>query len=158
MYVSPHRWDAEVREEFDRLDIAEHVTLATTDDLEIGGDHDPRHIAASLWPLDDIAARYRDFIDTYRDVPENLDGDEPPGRAPRARSTSCPGALHIAIRFNQCFESDPLLPPELLPRPWPGREARDLLARCRRLGVLAREDKRGPALFRVFDEVILNLP
>ena len=34
-----------------------------------------------------------------------------------------PGALHIAIRFNQCFESDPLLPPELLPRPWPGREA-----------------------------------
>jgi phenylacetic acid degradation operon negative regulatory protein len=157
MYVSPHRWDAEVREEFERLDITEHVTLATTDDLEIGGDHDPRHIAAALWPLDDIAARYRDFIETYRDVPENLEAMN--RRGERLREVDfLPGALHIAIRFNQCFESDPLLPPELLPRPWPGREARDLLARCRRLGVLAREDKRGPALFRVFDEVILNLP
>ena len=75
MYVSPHRWDAEVREEFDRLDIAEHVTLATTDDLEIGGDHDPRHIAASLWPLDDIAARYRDV---HRDLPRRA-------REPRRR-------------------------------------------------------------------------
>jgi phenylacetic acid degradation operon negative regulatory protein len=157
MYVSPHRWDAEVREEFERLDITEHVTLATTDDLEIGGDHDPRHIAAALWPLDDIAARYREFIETYRDVPENLEAMN--RRGERLREVDfLPGALHIAIRFNQCFESDPLLPPELLPRPWPGREARDLLARCRRLGVLAREDKRGPALFRVFDEVILNLP
>jgi phenylacetic acid degradation operon negative regulatory protein len=157
MYVSPHRWDAEVREEFERLGIGEYVTLATTDDLEIGGNHDPRHIAGALWPLDEIAARYQDFIDTYRDVPENLEAMNRRGER-LAEVDFLPGALHIAIRFAQCFDIDPLLPPELLPRPWPGREARNLLARCRRLGVLAREDKKGPALFRVFDEVILNLP
>ena len=67
-------------------------------------------------------------------------------------------AAKLAIRFNACFEHDPLLPPELLPRPWPGRAARDLLARCRKHGVLAREDKAGPALFRVFDEAIAHLP
>jgi phenylacetic acid degradation operon negative regulatory protein len=69
-----------------------------------------------------------------------------------------PGALQIAIHFNECFESDPLLPPELLEKPWPGRQARELLAQCRRLGVLARDDKRGPALFDVFDDAIAHLP
>ncbi len=157
LYISPHRWEAEVREEVERLGIAEHVTLASTDDLEIGGDHDPRHLAALLWPLDDIAARYREFVETYRDVPDHLEAMSRRGER-LAEADFLPGALHIAIRFSQCFDGDPLLPPELLPKPWPGREARDLLARCRRLGVLAREDKSGPAMFRVFDEVILNLP
>ena len=58
----------------------------------------------------------------------------------------------------EVVEADPLLPPELLPRPWPGKDARELLARCRKLGVLAREDKDGPALYRVFDDAIAHLP
>ena len=157
VYISPHRWEQEVRDEVQRLGIAEFVTMATTDDLEIGGDRDPRHIAATLWPLDDIADTYRAFIDTYRDVPASLD-------EMRRRHESLqekdwlPGALQVAIRFNACFEIDPLLPPELLPRPWPGRDARELLVQCRRLGVLTREDKKGPALFSVFDDVIATLP
>lgn len=157
LYVSPHRWESEVATEADLLVIAEHVTSATTDDLTVGGVTDPRAIAAELWPLDDIAARYRDFIDTYRDVPDQLEDMRRRGER-LSEADFLPGALHIAIRFNQCFELDPMLPPELLPKPWPGREAREVLARCRRLGVLAREDKSGPALFRVFDDVIATLP
>jgi phenylacetic acid degradation operon negative regulatory protein len=107
--------------------------------------------------LEEVADRYRAFIETYREIPRTL-------QAMRSRDQRIseadflPGALHIAIRFNQCFEFDPLLPPELLRRPWPGREAREILAACRKIGVLAREDKAGPALFRVFDEVIATLP
>jgi phenylacetic acid degradation operon negative regulatory protein len=157
LYVSPHRWEAEVREVIERLGIAEFTSLASTDDLEVGGQSEPRHIAADLWALDEIAARYVDFIDTYRDVPDQL--EEMRRRGERIREADfLPGVLHIAIRFNQCFDRDPLLPPELLPRPWPGREARDVLARCRRLGVLAREDRSGPAMFQVFDDVIALLP
>ena len=78
--------------------------------------------------------------------------------SPEVQAEFLPGVLHLAIRFNACFDTDPLLPPELLPRPWPGKEARELLARCRRLGVLAREDKDGPALYRVFDDAIAHLP
>ena len=100
-------------------------------------------LAVRLWPLDEVAGRYDAFIETYRGVPENLERMRHRGER-LSEHDFLPGALHIAIRFNECFESDPLLPPELLPRPWPGREARDLLARCRRLGVLAREDKGGP--------------
>jgi phenylacetic acid degradation operon negative regulatory protein len=157
LYVSPHRWDAEVDDEVRRLGIEEHVSIATTDDLSVGGVSDPRALAAALWPLERIADRYREFIDTYRDVPDELDDLRRRGER-LSEADFLPGALHIAIRFNQCFELDPMLPPELLPKPWPGREARDILARCRRLGVLAREDRKGPALFRVFDDVIATLP
>jgi phenylacetic acid degradation operon negative regulatory protein len=67
------------------------------------------------------------------------------------------GSLVTAVDFQESFNQDPLLPPELLPRPWPGRQARDLLARARRLGVLARSGK-GPAIFAYLDETIEALP
>jgi phenylacetic acid degradation operon negative regulatory protein len=157
LYVSPHRWDAEVREVIERLDIEDHVTVASTDDLEIGGERDPRRLAAQLWPLGEIAARYERFVTAYRNVPDRLEQMLRRGERLSERDF-LPGALQIAIRFNECFEADPLLPPELLPRPWPGREARELIARCRRLGVLTREDRSGPALFEVFDDAIALLP
>jgi phenylacetic acid degradation operon negative regulatory protein len=157
IYVSPHRWDDEVRAEAERLGLTGHVVLASTDDLSVGGVTDPRSIVARLWPLDELAERYEAFIDTYRDVPEQLDAMRRRGQR-ISEHDFLPGVLHLAIRFNSCFELDPLLPPELLPRPWPGKEARELLARCRKLGVLAREDKDGPALYRVFDDAIAHLP
>ena len=157
LYVSPHRWDAEVAEEAQRLGIADHVTMASTDDLAVGGEANPRELAATLWPLDEVAQRYRAFIAAYREVPDSLDAMRRRGER-LLEKDFLPGALHIAIAFNRCFELDPLLPPELLPKPWPGREAREILARCRKLGVLAREDKAGPALFQVFDDAIASLP
>lgn len=157
LYLSPHRWENEVRADAERLGIAEHVTLLTTGDLDVGGTTDPRVLAARLWDLDSVAEAYGGFIDTYAEVPERL--EEMRDRGERlSEHDFLPGALHIAIRFNGCFERDPLLPPELLTKPWPGRGARELLARCRRLGVLARGDKSGPALFRVFDDAIAHLP
>jgi phenylacetic acid degradation operon negative regulatory protein len=157
LYVSPHRWDAEIRAEADRLGIAEHVTLASTDDLCVGGETDPRRLVGLLWPLDELADRYRSFVVTYRGVPAQLEDMRRRGER-IGEHDFLAGVLHLAIRFNGCFEADPLLPPELLPRPWPGKDARELLARCRKLGVLAREDKDGPGLFRVFDDAIAHLP
>ncbi len=157
VYVSPHPWDREVRNEIARLDIADFVTLATTDDLVLAGVSNARQIAATLWPLDEIAAKYTDFVASYAHVPGLLESMRRDGRK-IAEADWLPGVLLIAVRFNQCFEIDPLLPPELVPKPWPGRDARQLLAACRKLGVMTREDRSGPALFRVFDEAIAALP
>lgn len=157
VYVSPHRWDDELAQEVERLGIADHVATFTTDDLSIAGETDPRVLAHRLWALDEVAAHYREFIETYTSVPEALEAMRRRGER-LEESDFLPGVLHLAIRFNGCFASDPLLPPELLPRPWPGRDARELLARCRKIGVLARADKGGPALFRVFDDAIAHLP
>ncbi|MGI9578591.1 MAG: PaaX family transcriptional regulator C-terminal domain-containing protein [Microthrixaceae bacterium] len=157
LYVSPHRWESEVHADSERLGIAEHVSLLTTDDLDIGGVTDPRELAGILWDLDAVAKAYSGFIDTYSEVPDRL--AEMRDRGERlSEHDFLPGVLHMAIRFNDCFERDPLLPPELLVKPWPGRQARELLAKCRRLGVLARSDKSGPALFSVFDDAIAHLP
>jgi phenylacetic acid degradation operon negative regulatory protein len=157
LYVSPHPWEDEVQADAQRLGIPGHVTTWSTEDLNMSTVTDPREIAAALWDMDGVAAHYQGFIDTFRDVPRRL--VEMRDRGERlSEHDFLPGALHIAIRFNDCFDRDPLLPPELLPRPWPGREAREILAKCRKLGVLSRSEKSGPALFKVFDDAIAHLP
>lgn len=157
LYVSPHRWHDDALREARRLGVAEHVTAASTDDLEIGGERDPRALAAKLWPIEEVAARYERFIAIYEGIPEDLEQM----RRQRRRLTEAeflPGALIIGIKFQECFNLDPLLPPELLPRPWPGRRARELLARSRRLGILLREEHNKPQLFAPWDDVLDSIP
>jgi phenylacetic acid degradation operon negative regulatory protein len=153
LYVSAHPWEKEVRDEAHRLGIADAITLATTDELEVGGEGDPRALAARLWDLQAVARRYERFLDRYGGVPDALEAM----RARRERLTDAEflaGALATVVDFQTCVQRDPLLPPELLPRPWPGRAARQLLARVRRLGILSREHHDRPALFHQFDEVL----
>lgn len=157
VYVSPHRWEGDISAEAARLGILSYVSTFTTDDLCVGGERDPRVLAAQLWELEKLSSQYQGFIETYRGVPESLSAMRHRGEQ-LTEQDFLPGALQIAIRFNACFELDPLLPPELLEKPWPGREARNLLAGCRKHGVLARNNKSGPALFSVFDDAIAHLP
>jgi phenylacetic acid degradation operon negative regulatory protein len=152
LYVSPHRWEKDVRDEAERLGVADSVTVASTDDLEIGGMHDPRDLAHRLWPLDELADGYRAFVEEFGRMPDALEAM----RRRKERlpdSAFLPAALAMGVAFERCFRRDPLLPPELLPRPWPGRAARELLVRSRRLALLTREEHSRPALFRSFDDL-----
>ena len=156
LYVSPHPWLKDVQAEADRLEVREHVTVAQTDDLEVGGVTDPREIARILWPLEKLAGRYDRFVAEYRDVPTALEGMR---REHRKLSDAefLPGALAMGVAFQQCFNDDPLLPPELLPRPWPGRTARELAVKSRRLALRTRAEHNRPALFGLFDEVLQQI-
>jgi phenylacetic acid degradation operon negative regulatory protein len=157
LYVSAHAWHADVAAEAERLGLTELVTLATTDELEIGGERDPRELARRLWHIDELAHRYELFVKEFADVPAILqDVRTRHERLPDA--AFLPGALAMAVAFQDCFETDPLLPPELLPRPWPGRIARDLLVTCRRLALQLRQAHGRPALFRLFDEALEAIP
>jgi phenylacetic acid degradation operon negative regulatory protein len=156
LYVSPHDWLDDVTTSAKELGVLDQVSTATTDDLQLGDERDPRAIAQRLWNLDELAARYQRFVDQYQGVPAALEAmRERHERLTDAEFTA--GSLVTAVDFQDCFNRDPLLPPELLPRPWPGRTGRDLLARARRLGSLARAGK-GPALFAYLDETIEALP
>src|SRR5205823_10864882 len=55
LYVSAHNWLKDVGDEAERLGVAELVTTAVTDELDIGGRRDPRELARHLWPSDDLA-------------------------------------------------------------------------------------------------------
>lgn len=157
LYVSPHPWHKDIRAEAGRLGLGDQVSLATTDDLEVAGQRDPRELARRLWQLDELAERYQGFIGRYSELPEAL-------AALRQRherlsdAAFLPLALEMALAFSQCFSRDPLLPPELLPRPWPGRQARELTVRSRRLALALREASGLPPLFRLFDEAVEAIP
>jgi phenylacetic acid degradation operon negative regulatory protein len=153
LYVSPHDWTSEVLAEAERLDVTEQVTVASTSELQTGGIRDPRAIAERLWPIAEVAARYENFVRIYEGVPEQLERMRR-NHQRLAEADFLPGALVIGIKFQECFNADPLLPPELLPRPWPGRRARELLARSRRLGILVREEHDRPALFAPYDDLV----
>jgi phenylacetic acid degradation operon negative regulatory protein len=153
LYVSPHNWLKDVRDEAERLGVVDLVSLVATDDLEVGGRRDPRELARHLWPLDDLAERYAEFVARFEHVPDAL--KEMRRRRERLPDAAfLPGALSMAVAFQECFNADPLLPPELLPRPWPGRAARDLLVASRRLALLLRQAHGRPALFHLFDEAL----
>jgi phenylacetic acid degradation operon negative regulatory protein len=153
LYASPHPWEKDVADEAERLAVSEHVTLAATDDLAVGGVSEPTALAARLWPIGRLAARYQSFVDRWGHVPSDL-------ASMRRRhetlpdSAFLPGALAMGLAYQACFDEDPLLPPELLPHPWPGGAARDLLVRSRRLALEIRAEHNRPALFRSFDDLI----
>jgi DNA-binding transcriptional regulator PaaX len=60
----------------------------------------------------------------------------------------------MVVAFDECARPDPLLPPELLPPDWPGKEARDLLARGRKRALEISPLLRQSALFRAFDPIL----
>jgi phenylacetic acid degradation operon negative regulatory protein len=156
LYVSPHPWEDDVRAEAKRLGLDEHLTLASTDELEVGGVRDPRQLAAALWPLHEVAARYEQFVADHRRVIEELEGL----RARRERlpdAAFLPRAVAAGVAYDECSSHDPYLPPELLPRPWPGRRARELVVRSWRLALALRSEAGRPALFGAWDAVLRDV-
>lgn len=153
LYVSPHNWHADVMSAAERLGITSSLTLATTAELVVGGERDARQLARTLWPVDLLACRYRAFCERYGPVPEVL-ASMRGNRQHLSDAQFLPGALGMAVEFNACFSEDPLLPPDLLPRPWPGRTARDVVLKARRLALSIRTGTSRPALFRTYDVAI----
>ena len=156
LYVSPHPWHKDVVAEAERLGIAGALSLATTDDLDVGGERDPRRLASLLWPVDALAAGYERFNERHAHLPELLQDMRANHRSLPDREF-LPAALAVTVAYDECARADPLLPPELLPRPWPGRRARELLVSSRRLALALRRGQGRPALFRWFDEALETL-
>lgn len=157
LYASVHRWEKDVAGEADRLNVTAHVTFATTEDLAVGGVSDPRDLARMLWPVEELAEGYRRFVDQFSPVVPALEQL----RAEHHRIDDAqflPSALQMVTAFQETFAADPLLPPELLPRPWPGRAAREVLVKSRRLGLRVRQSHERPGLFRAFDDLIDSIP
>ena len=156
LYVSPHPWEDDVRQMAAQLGVADNLTLASTDELEVGGETDPRKLAAMLWPIEDVAIAYDRFVETFRHLPSELEAL----RQDRGRVSDTelfPRMLAMGVSHDEITAVDPFLPPELLPRPWPGRAARELVVRCRRLAHQVRESGHGTGLFDGYDSFVLDL-
>ncbi|MET9401148.1 PaaX family transcriptional regulator C-terminal domain-containing protein [Kitasatospora sp. NPDC002965] len=155
VYAGANRWEPYVEAEAERLGVGDCVTLLTSTDLRVGGESDPLRLARRLWPLDELADGHRRLAAVAADRLARLTGRSPaPTRVERLAV-----ALELAAEFTRATADDPLLPPELLPRPWPGAEARALTADCWRLLRRAERDDPapGPRFFRRYDEAMTEI-
>ncbi|MBW2241682.1 MAG: transcriptional regulator [Deltaproteobacteria bacterium] len=153
LYVSCHAWESAVRDAAKELGVEGCLTLATSVDLEVAGTREPRCIARALWPIDELAIHYERFVARYRSAPEALEARIESGQ-PLEDAELIPGALAMVRAWADSPNQDPFLPAELLPDPWPGREARELLLRSRRLALAARRERGSLTLFSGLDESV----
>jgi phenylacetic acid degradation operon negative regulatory protein len=117
LYVSPNPWEGYVDAVARELEVEDWLTVATTPDLEIGGESSAERIVERLWPLDAVASGWRSFeMATQRRL--SMQSTSPADAAGRAIAT--------LVDVVQAIEPDPLLPPELLPDAWPGPAGRRL--------------------------------
>jgi phenylacetic acid degradation operon negative regulatory protein len=136
--------------------VADNLTFATSEDLDVGGETDPRRLAAMLWPIDEVATSYARFVETYRHLPAELESL----RLDRGRVSDTelfPRMLGMGVDHDEISAVDPFLPPELLPRPWAGRAARELVVKCRKLAHQVRESGTGTGLFDGYDSFVLDI-
>lgn len=154
VYACANAWEPYVEAAVDRLGVADCVTLLTSTDLRIGGEADPLALARRLWPLGEVADGHRRLAALARERLTRLTSAPAPGRTERLAVT-----VELAAEFTRATAPDPLLPPELLPRPWPGTEARALTADCWRLLLRAEEadEAPGPRLFHRYDQAVREI-
>ncbi|WP_436841038.1 PaaX family transcriptional regulator C-terminal domain-containing protein [Streptomyces bobili] len=71
-------------------------------------------------------------------------------------------AIQLAAAFTHAMEPDPLLPPGLLPQPWPGTRARRLTAACwtalTEAGSHAPAGTPVPRLFVRYEDLLVSVP
>ncbi|MFD3870846.1 PaaX family transcriptional regulator C-terminal domain-containing protein [Streptomyces sp. NPDC058623] len=138
LYATPNEVGPYVRARAAELGVTAGLTCLTSRDLVVGGIAAPVELAARLWPLDAIARRY----ETLRALAEG------PG-------DGLAHAVTLAAAFSEAMGPDPLLPPELLPAPWPGATGRAAAAAAwSRLR--SATAPHGPRLFRLYAEAVAD--
>ncbi|MFE7400205.1 PaaX family transcriptional regulator C-terminal domain-containing protein [Streptomyces sp. NPDC057557] len=152
-YVGANPIEHLVEAEARHLDVLDAVTFLTSNDLRMGTVDEPADLAAALWPLAEIADRY----DRLACLAESCLAEIESGKA-LSDAERLTMAVELAAEFTRAMEPDPLLPPELLPRPWPGSRARELTAACWTRLLQARpeggDSTSMPRLFRLYGDVL----
>ncbi|ATU95104.1 PaaX family transcriptional regulator C-terminal domain-containing protein [Phyllobacterium zundukense] len=100
------------------------LTMAITFHCDlIQGQTEMVTLAPTLWPLAVYAEEYRDLIVRFGPVLDHL------LTHPYAPEVDCVFVrLLLVHRYRHVLLADPLLPTDVLPEDWPGRQARDLFA------------------------------
>jgi phenylacetic acid degradation operon negative regulatory protein len=152
-YVCANDWDDLVIGLADELHITDRVTLATATRLRVGGESDAKRIAQHLWPLTEIGEQWTEFVRDHRRTVDRLSRSAA-SSTPDQLSSLLATAIGFVASFQSCMESDPLLPPELLPGRWPGATGRRLLMEAADAIDTLRARTEIPALFGQFDNVM----
>jgi phenylacetic acid degradation operon negative regulatory protein len=155
VYVCANDWDDLVLDIAKELGVSDSVSLAVAERLRVGQETDPKRIAKRLWAIDDISARWLGFTRAHRTTVSQLAAATAKLPADRLPSLLA-GAVGLVAAFDTCMRGDPLLPPELLPKEWPGVAGRRLLLHAAESIAELRGQTNLPALFSQYDDVMLH--
>jgi phenylacetic acid degradation operon negative regulatory protein len=155
LYVSPNPWEERVSGVARELGVEDRLVLAEADELTVGKTTDGREIVASLWPIEEVADRWRSFVDDMSPLVQRI-------RTAHKRNTFdriefLAATVEMTARFELCMLADPLIPPELLPENWPGPAGRALLLSSNEFFEAARERAGTPSLTRRYDAIMAEL-
>ncbi|MEU6062425.1 PaaX family transcriptional regulator C-terminal domain-containing protein [Streptomyces sp. NPDC047097] len=148
LYVCANAWEPYVEDAAHRLGVHGALTLLSTTDLRRGDVREPAELARDLWPLQEIADRYHRLSRIARPRLDRLTGS-----AELSPSELLTIAVELAAELSRAMEPDPLLPPQLLPRPWPGTQARELIARCWAALPEHGHGEARPVLFHLYADI-----
>ncbi|QNE73301.1 transcriptional regulator [Streptomyces finlayi] len=148
LYVCANAWEPYVEEAAHRLGAHGELSLLTTTDLRKGDVREPGELARRLWPLQEVADRYHRLSRIAQPRLDRLNGS-----AGLSSSELLTIAVELAAELTRAMEPDPLLPPQLLPQPWPGTHARELIARCWAALRGSDHGEARPALFRFYADL-----
>lgn len=153
VYLTPHAVEDAAAAAAAELGLDDYVFQVTSPAFTVRGEREPRRVAQLLWPVAELASRYRELVRSFRPVVARTRVlAEKGARLPDERLM--PRTLSMASAFMAVHYDDPLLPPELLPQPWPGSEARALVREARVLARTLRAQPDGSTLFSFFEEVM----
>ncbi|MCX4986793.1 PaaX family transcriptional regulator C-terminal domain-containing protein [Streptomyces sp. NBC_00572] len=155
LYAAANPIEPLVEAQARHLGVPGQVTYLTSTDLRVGDVAEPQALAAALWPLDEIAARHHRLAAFARSCLDRLERPEN-----LTDSEALTLAVQLASAFTYAMRPDPLLPPELLPAPWPGAGARALFAAAWTTLTNRPAPDSGPPLPRLFAlyEDVADLP
>ncbi|WAL99985.1 PaaX family transcriptional regulator C-terminal domain-containing protein [Streptomyces sp. Je 1-369] len=148
LYVCANAWEPYVEDAAHRLSAHGALTLLTTTDLRRGETEEPAELARRLWPLQEIADRYHRLSRIAEPRLARLTGS-----AELSSSALLTIAVELAAELSRAMAPDPLLPPQLLPQPWPGTQARELIAQCWAALYARDQGETRPALFRHYADI-----
>ncbi|MFD6171174.1 PaaX family transcriptional regulator C-terminal domain-containing protein [Streptomyces coeruleorubidus] len=148
LYVCANAWEPYVEDAAHRLGAHGALTLLSTTDLRRGDTREPAELSRHLWPLQEIADRYHRLSRIAQPRLDRLTGSD--GLSPSELLTI---AVELAAELTRAMEPDPLLPPQLLPQPWAGTQARELMARCWAALPDHDHDEARPTLFRLYADI-----
>jgi phenylacetic acid degradation operon negative regulatory protein len=122
LWISPSDFGSEIIDFTEEKDMTRYVE---TFESEYTGYRKQKELAAAIWGIDELASRYKVFVDEY----SNLDSEY-------ARMAKTGKTTDLAAAFAQRFYltaeyvalrlEDPMLPLELLPKNWVGLKAQRL--------------------------------
>lgn len=153
LYVCANAWEPYVEDAAHRLGAHSALTLLSTTDLRRGDAQEPAELARRLWPLQEIADRYHRLGRIARPRLDRLTGPAGLSLSELSSSELLTIAVELAAELTRAMEPDPLLPPQLLPQPWPGTQARELIARCWAALPEHDHDEARPTLFRLYADI-----